>query len=281
VQAICRADLQVQTYEPNRQDRFYVGADKNFVGQAFDWSGVGQTSSGTWATMISPTYFLSAAHFHPGAGEVLTFHQDNDPSGPTFQYTVSSFGFQTNLSGVPSDLWLGKLETPIPASTPINYFPVLELPNESDYVGQLIYVNGKPNRVGRNIIDRITIANEPTIPKSTLSMEYDFNTTSGLGADECYLISGDSGGPSFIDFNGQLALVGIHYYNGGSASGPDVALISGDSFVPYYIDQLNTNMAGESVTVLVPEPSMIASLFVALLVGIPAIVRRSRCGNSL
>ena len=51
-------------------------------------------------------------------------------------------------------------------------------------------------------------------------MEYDYDPVNGLGADECYLISGDSGGPSFVDAGGQLALVGIHYYNGGTP-GPE------------------------------------------------------------
>jgi hypothetical protein len=50
--------------------------------------------------------------------------------------------------------------------------------------------------------------------KNTVAMEYDYDTVNGLGADECYLIGGDRGGPSFIDVNGQLSLVGIHYYNG-------------------------------------------------------------------
>ena len=43
-----------------RNDRFYAGADKAFIGQPYDWSGVGLSSNGSWATMISPTYFVSA-----------------------------------------------------------------------------------------------------------------------------------------------------------------------------------------------------------------------------
>ena len=258
--AVCRADLLLNTLEPNRQDRFYVGPDKNFLGQPFDWSGVGQTNSGTWATMISPSYFLSAAHYHPATGEVLTFYQGNDPAGPSHQYTVSSWSYQSNYDGVPSDLWLGKLETPIPASDHINYYPVPLLTNLNDYVGQMIYVNGKPNRVGRDIIDRIVAAQEPDPPatptKNTVSMEFDYNTTSGLGADECYLISGDSGGPSFIDVNGQLALAGIHYYNGGTPGSGYINPISGDSFVPFYLDQIMANLAGESVTTTLLQPAL-------------------------
>jgi hypothetical protein len=263
---VCRGDLQVQTLEPSRQDRFYEGADKNFLGQAFDWSGVGQTGGGAWATMISAEYFVSAAHFHPTDGETLTFFEGNDPSGPSHQFTVSSWSYQTSYAGLPSDLWLGKLTTPIPASDRIATYPVLGLPNLNDYIGRMIYVNGKPNRVGRNVIDSIVAATEGTPPyKDTVSMQYDYNTVSGLGADECYLIGGDSGGPSFVDAGGRLALVGIHYYNGGTPDPVDLGPISGDSFVPYYISQLDANMVGASVSVVVPEPSTVVLLLAATL----------------
>jgi hypothetical protein len=187
----------------------------------------------------------------------VTFFENNDPSGPSYQFTVDSWSFQTSYNGLPSDLWLGKLTTPIPASDHIAYYPVLGLPSLSNYVGQMIYVNGKPNRVGRNVIDGFVSAQEgPPANKDTVAMQYDYNTTlSGLGADECYLQSYDSGGPSFVNVNGQLALVGIHYYNAGTPLPGESSLVSGDSFVPYYVDQLNANMGGESVNVVVPEPS--------------------------
>jgi hypothetical protein len=281
--AVCRADMQVQTYQPNRQDRFYVGADKNFVGQAFDWSGVGQAGNGTWATMISPDYFLSAAHYHPSGGDILTFYANNDPNGPSYQFTVSGTAyFQTSYSGIPSDLWLGKLTTPIPAADHIAYYPVPQLGSDSNYIGQMIYVNGKPNRVGRNNIDTIRVASEPEVGthnKSTVSMEFNYDTVGGLGADECFLIGGDSGGPSFMDVNGQLAVVGIHYYDYGTPDVMDWGMISGDSFVPYYVSQLNANMGGESVTTVVPEPASLVLLAAAGLAGL-FFYRRRRAAQS-
>src|SRR5262245_30867025 len=48
-------------------DRSNTGA--TFIGAAFNWSGVGQTVNGQWGTMISPSFFVSANHFHPGIGE--------------------------------------------------------------------------------------------------------------------------------------------------------------------------------------------------------------------
>jgi hypothetical protein len=268
VAVVCRADLQVQTLQPNRQDRFYAGDDKDFLGQVFDWSGVGQADNGAWATMISPDYFVSAAHYHPSGGDVLTFYEGNSLSGASHQFTVASWSYQTTLNGVPSDLWIGKLVTPISAEDHISYYPILGLHSNDDYVGRMIYVNGKSNRVGRNVIDQITTAQEPDLPaapdRNTVTMEYDYDTVNGLGADECYLIGGDSGGPSFADADGRLALVGVHYYNGGTPGPIDIGLISGDSFVPYFIDQLNANMGGERVGV-VPEPNTLVLLLVALL----------------
>ena len=67
-----------------------------------------------------------------------------------------------------------------------------------------------------------------------------------MGADECYLIGGDSGGPSFTVVGGAPALVGIHWFN--EWTNPQTNLIaSGDSFASYYIDQINAAMSGEVV----------------------------------
>jgi hypothetical protein len=110
-------------------------------------------------------------------------------------------------------------------------------------------------------------------------MEYYYDTgINGLGADECYLIAGDSGAPSFVDWNGELALTGIHYYHSGiyDYGAPDAqGSYSGDSFVPYYIDQLDANMVGASVRV-VPEPTSLALLvvFVAVVTPVARLGRR-------
>ncbi len=257
-QAACHADLLISGFQANINNRFYVGADKAFIGQPFDWSGVGQAADGTWATMISPTYFVSAAHYHPVAGDVVTFHEDNNPSGPMYQATVDSWYYQGTTNGTVADLWLGKLTAPIPAADHIADYPVLTLPNNSDYAGDLIYVNGKPNTVGLNNIDSIVTVQEPDAPaaptKLTVAMQFDYNPAAGQGAEECYLEPGDSGGPDFVNVNGQLALVGLHYYNGGTPGPEDLGMISGSTFVPYYVNQMDANMVGESVTTIVPEP---------------------------
>ncbi len=250
-------------------DRFYAGADKAFIGDAFDWSGVGQASSGTWVTMISPTYFVSANHYHPGAGNTVTFYEANSLSGPSHTYTVDNWGFRTSYdgSGAPglgSDLWLGKLTQPLAAADNIATYPVLDFPGDADYLGREIHAYGLPNRVGRNHID--SIEDNYEIDKTRV-FYFGYNATGGTGEDEIYMMPGDSGGPTFGLWNGALALLGIHYTNDTGGAPPYDGARSGDSFVPFYVDQLDAHMGGESVT-LVPEPAAgVLCMLAALLLG--------------
>ena len=87
-----------------------------------------------------------------------------------------------------------------------------------------------------------------------VSMLYDFddNDVIDVGGDETFLQSGDSGGPSFASWNGELVLLGIHWFNGKPSAGP---WYSGDTFVPSYVGDINSKMSGETLTV-VPEPSV-------------------------
>lgn len=212
-------------------DRFYSGGDKAFIGQAYDWSGIGRGSSGGgWATMVSPSYFLSANHFHPGVGEVLTFYEGNDSSGPSHTYVVES-GALVPGSG---DLWLGKLTAPIPQADRISYYPIWDLGATTNYKAQMVYMYGAPNRVGRNLV---------TSAGSTMSLTYD---VPGLGEDEAYVQVGDSGAPSMGVGNGKLALGGIHWFH--SADGaPRPGDTSIDSFVPYHTSAMIANMTGETI----------------------------------
>ena len=211
-------------------DRFYVGSDKVFIGNNYDWSGIGQNSAGQWATMISPSYFISANHYHPNSGETLTFYSGNNTS-QSYNFTVTS-GVQ--VSGL-SDLWLGKLSIPIPASDNITTYPLWNMGTPSSFVGLDVFLYGVPNKVGRNTVAYVS----PT------QVSYVFNASGGDGSDEAYLMSGDSGGPSFGYYNGQLALVGTHWQNEGTP------VIDGyrcsDSYISGFISTIQSDMVGETL----------------------------------
>jgi hypothetical protein len=72
-------------------------------------------------------------------------------------------------------------------------------------------------------------------------------------------------------------LVGIHYTNDTGSTPPYDGARSGDSFVAFYVDQLNAHMSGESVMV-VPEPAGVGLLMLAGLLLRPGRRRRAYAG---
>ena len=246
-------------------DRFLDSS--SFIGAPYDWSGVGLSDGGSWATMISPTYFVSANHDHPTPGQTITFHLDNNPNGPTETYTVSSTYYQMQYGGQGSDLYLGELTAPVDSR--IAKYPVLDLPSDSDYVGMTIstygYAASGPGRVGLNNISAVTDLGPDTDPSIdgyglTRVMYYPYYANGGQqGANESYLEPGDSGGPSFATVDGALALLGTHFVNDGPVFD---GAVSGDSFIPFYINQLDADMVGAQVMTVVPEPASLILLAV-------------------
>ena len=266
------ATIRLQSYSPQKHRRFYNGSDKDFIGADFDSSGIGRgTLTNRWATMISDRYFISARHWHPGFGDTVRFYHTNDQNG-TFEDHVVASGIQ--LEG---DLWLAKFqETP---SENVARYPVLDLGAQSNYDDLEIYTYGLDSGVstlshalGRNTIDARSIHSQRVGATTGLAYTFDFDNPGGLGADESLIQGGDSGAPSFAAFGDQLALVGIHWYVLGNSA-------SGDSFVSGYLDELDhfLDIRGDSLQLIVPEPSSLALLFAAFF-GIA--INTTRLGRS-
>ena len=85
--------------------------------------------------------------------------------------------------------------------------------------------------------------------------DYDGLLDPDTTTDEAWLATGDSGAPSFVVWNGELALVGVHWFKLTLAD--DGLDGSGDTLVSAYISDLEAAMVGEGVTT-VPEPGSIA-----------------------
>jgi hypothetical protein len=254
-----------------RYDRYANNA--SFIGANFNFFGVGHDASTHWATMISPSYFLTA--FHAGASGTISFDVDNVPGGQ-LSYTTSSL---TRVGA--TDLYVGKLTTPVVAN--ITKYAIAVLPTVPDYIGKTMFVVGQgatdgsstdvqDDRVGRNQIDQVGNA---TVSGTTgVATVWDYDLAGGTGDDETLTQGNDSGAPDFLDINGQLALVGIRWFRT-SVSTQDA---SGSSFVPWYYSEIadivwvgsdNT----ESVTFVAPEP---ASASVLLASSLALLARRRR-----
>jgi hypothetical protein len=271
------ADLYIAGYNSTVNDRFTAPATPNpsgsFIANGYDLTGVGNSAAdgtGTFATMISPTFFLSAEHYHPAPGSTVTFY---NATGTAKTYTVET-GYTTSYLGLTSDLWLGKLTASVDSD--IAKYSVVD----NAATDEAMFVYGRPNRVGKNSYDGLDTLNSVTPIRQTRVLVYDYDDpnvtdtddTAGQGANESYVIAGDSSAPSFMVRNGQLGVVGIHYNHSSDTVANDEE--SYDSYVPEYISQLNISMAltsSERVTV-VPEPT--AAVAVGGLASMLSLVRR-------
>jgi hypothetical protein len=274
------------TPNPQRYSRFYAGSDKAFIGAGLDFSGV--STGGPWATMISPQYFITAYHWPATSASTLTFYEGNTTTSGGHTYSVDTgFGFDATYNGQPADVYIGRLTAPIPAADHIAHYPVLTLPNTSDYVGKTIYNYGNPNLVGRNVISKVA----PYAEGGEIGMSMFFNyDVPGVGPDETYLIGGDSGCPSFAVVNGKLALLGEHFstygtsslmpngeYDGGAPKASDGSWWSVDGFLPAYLDQINAILpANQKLTTVVAEPSTALLLIIGAVLWTAAGRRRTR-----
>jgi hypothetical protein len=218
-------------------ENFRFENDPAFIGNPYDWSGVGRTSDGTtnreWATLLGENYFISAVHYHPTTGETITFKDGNSLLSTTYNYTVSG-GFA--VSG--TDLWIGYTNAPIDSS--LKRYSITNTPADTlaevGLGGSTLYVTGDNVSGGPGeVTDHVVGTNQAeswlesgtdtfTIPESTLTFtpnaSFDqlitFENLSGdtsntFTTHEAQIQSGDSGAPLFSFSGGDLEIVGIGY----------------------------------------------------------------------
>ncbi|MEZ0387725.1 MAG: PEP-CTERM sorting domain-containing protein, partial [Verrucomicrobium sp.] len=255
--------LVVAEYDADVNER--LNGSANFIGDGYDWSGVGQTSDGRWVTMISDQYFISVNHLSPVGASPVRFYTGN--SAAVFEdYTVdSTYGIQLNTPQGLSDIWIGRLTTAV--SSNIASYDIFDpggdpntLEGETVFtVGISLAGNFLNFRVGENVLDLgggglgVDIRTQPEFPAGYSGWSSTM-TYSGLPGDTQFQL-GDSGGPTFIINNGFLELVGVHSLV--SDFDPTPGDISIDSLVAGYRQEIL------AIITPVPEPGSVVLLMLA------------------
>ncbi len=216
--------IQINNFTELVNDRF---ADSdNFIANAYDLSGIGRSadkSQGRWGTLVSSNVFISANHFHPDAGNSMTFYATNDPNGASATRTV-----QSGQRIGDSDVWVGILSDPVPsgyatytfASDPISSSLDFLL---SDYNDADAYLFGRSPTayatellnvaVGRNrISDWVPNVTVGSTTDNALLARKDESGDSGYVPYESYLQGGDSGGPLFVDTGSEFVFVSSNWF---------------------------------------------------------------------
>ena len=264
--------------------------DPNTLSSAF--GGVGSlrlvTGSGTFicsGTAISPWNVLTAAHCldldNNGVIDVTPANVEfrlNHGSNTSSIITAAALAIHPNFTGfanpsVNDDLAVITLAAPLPAATPIYalHAPTVSAGTTFTLAGYGISGDGisgysggasfTRKRVGQNNADSFT-GNDESGPPATEVFRYDFDGPIGndiyggptLGnVIETMIGGGDSGGPGFVDNNGNLEIAGVStfIFAGDNGTFGDRA---GGVLVAPYVGWINAQ--------IIPEPSsvLLASL---------------------
>ena len=208
-----------------------------------DWSGFGWSVQDTRKhfTMISPKHFVGARHFRPAIGSTVRFVNRD---GVVKDYTVATRHNILNdeSPALASDLFVGELTEAIPEEDLITTVPVYNLASEAMYSNLDIVMSGRASRAGINSVAGITNFGGGASGFNTTRGMFSTYTEPGIGDDQCYLVGGDSGGPSTVDTGNGFALVGTHSAVGESTQGVTTTYTLFDVFVPHYIERLDAVM---------------------------------------
>ena len=236
--------LDITGYSPTVNDRFTSGFPTNpvpntsgsFVGAAYDWSGVGWSTT-TYAqtsykglALLSPKHFLTAQHYENGSlltqGVTVRGKDGSLSSGTNTGVDNLGYGIVVTNGGVTApDLAVGTLAAQISAPANVARYAVLDLntssaaPTYANYTGLAAFAygrgavtNGSP-RAGTAVIDA---AGTWTVdPTSTIVL------TLRSGTPSVQLVEGDSGSPLLVGWTNpaggkELTVIGLNSAVSGS-----------------------------------------------------------------
>lgn len=224
---VIQADIKIDNYAPAVNDRFTNSG--SFVMSGFDLSGVGQyTHNGFWGTLISPNVIITAFHAQPSVGSTIRFYPGNDPSATPIDRTITS----TRMRIGSTDLSVAVLNQAVKNAA---YYPIADefltgppggdpsnIVAAGSFQGINSYMFGRSPQVspvfrdqavGRNRISGYW-ENVDFNGTDNDALILDYNTAGDLDYvfNEAHFRGGDSGGPFFIESNGELLLLGTNAF---------------------------------------------------------------------
>ena len=282
--SVTQADIVIDGYTAATNDRFTNSS--SFIGAGFNLSGVGQTDTNRWGTLISPNVVISANHF--AAVGNISFYPSNDPNSIAVTRQITNSQRIGN-----SDIYLSRLSSPVDSSIQFyNYAtePISGPPQQPmtniQFVDAGIYqdMNGyvvgrspanqpiiQDQAIGRNIIsayaEDIDFLDGVT---DTLVLLREQPTDGDYVQYEALVQSGDSGAPFFVDINGSLRLLGINSFQ--LLNDQNIPVASGINYTGNEATQIGLFIAANAVAV--PEPA--AFILLALSLGLLCLSRSQK-----
>ncbi|MEC8555908.1 MAG: hypothetical protein VXZ82_12945 [Planctomycetota bacterium] len=274
-----KADITIRDFSAASNDRFTN--DPAFIMKDFDLSGVGLTTSGgRWATAISRNVLIGAFHFTPGGQ--IEFSADNNPNS---QMVARSIVSGTRVGD--TDLHLAVLNAPLPNSIAHYSYATESISGDlpganapfplnpaSIYQGMNAYLFGRSpvdhsgfpqdQAVGRNLVTGYS-ENVPFNGSDNDSILFEFDNEGSSDAQmfEARFQGGDSGGPAFVDIDGELRLIGTNAFIYGDGDFTNPGIGSGINYTGNQADFIGNFIAANAV----PEPgsSLVLSALSAML----------------
>jgi hypothetical protein len=245
-------------------------------------------------SLISPIHVLSAGHCFDndsnGIPDVLPGQVQfilNDDGDSSFMSGISAVNLHPDFTGFanPSlrdDVSVVTLNDPAPAGVPIYDLWRTAVPTGAPAIlvgygntgngtlGQTVLGNYTTKRVGANALDFFVDDDEGSGTLEAYQFDFDFPDGSNgdlggpsLGNDvETSIRGGDSGGPAFLEQNGELLIAGVNTFLLGSPLDRGrFGTVNGGMLVPAYADFID-GIVGPSV----PEPGLSFITLTALTV---------------
>lgn len=273
----------IDSFTTETNDRF--ANDGSFVLNGFDLSGLGFSSDGKWATLISDNVFISANHFHPGLGATVTFYATNDPNGASIIRTVSS-GQRIGSS----DLWVGVLDSPVTSDYTNYTFLTADIADATAFNSSAVH-NAIGYMVGRSATSWANPLNDVAVGTNVVDVWVENANAAGVTDDaltavyrlgvndltyEALVETGDSGAPLFVSNGSSLFIAGVNWWVGSANITVNSVTSSYDLSGFSYVGNYDASISSFITANAVPEPSASAALLGAFTLGFIAIRRRRR-----